>query len=199
MAPIHWNARRDEKRIRETVGANDYSPVQERNIRPYSIARIAGAKYFLLRTQILYLFPYGRFCVIAPNPHLTSDFPEVSFVDGHVPACTIAGSGRGRATARTGQYWIRTGASGGCTAPEFEFKCVCGNGRGQAAAPTPFDIVIRISYPAPMTDPKETAHERHRRSIRLRGYDYSGNGAYFVMICTHNREHLFGEIENGEM
>lgn len=42
-------------------------------------------------------------------------------------------------------------------------------------------------------------HERHRRSIRLRGYDYTQNGAYFVTICTRNREHLFGEIENGEM
>lgn len=33
-----------------------------------------------------------------------------------------------------------------------------------------------------------------RRSIRLNGYDYSQNGAYFVTICTHEREHLFGEI-----
>jgi putative transposase len=31
----------------------------------------------------------------------------------------------------------------------------------------------------------------HRRSIRLRGYDYSQSGAYFVTICTHNRELLF--------
>ncbi len=34
----------------------------------------------------------------------------------------------------------------------------------------------------------------HRRSIRLKGYDYSRAGAYFVTICTHNRECLFGEI-----
>ena len=39
----------------------------------------------------------------------------------------------------------------------------------------------------------------HRRSIRLKGYDYSQNGAYFVTICVQNRECLFGEIENGEM
>jgi putative transposase len=39
----------------------------------------------------------------------------------------------------------------------------------------------------------------HRRSIRLKGYDYSQNGAYFVTICTQNRECLFGEIMNGEM
>jgi REP element-mobilizing transposase RayT len=34
----------------------------------------------------------------------------------------------------------------------------------------------------------------HRRSIRLKGYDYSQAGAYFITICTHNRECLFGEI-----
>jgi putative transposase len=34
----------------------------------------------------------------------------------------------------------------------------------------------------------------HRRSIRLPGYDYSTPGAYFVTICTHHREYLFGEI-----
>ena len=39
----------------------------------------------------------------------------------------------------------------------------------------------------------------HRRSIRLKGYDYSRPGAYFVTICTHNRECLFGEIVDGKM
>ncbi len=39
----------------------------------------------------------------------------------------------------------------------------------------------------------------HRRSIRLKGYDYSQAGLYFVTICTQNRLCLFGEIENGEM
>jgi REP element-mobilizing transposase RayT len=39
----------------------------------------------------------------------------------------------------------------------------------------------------------------HRRSIRLKGYDYSQNSAYFVTICAQNRECLFGHIENGEM
>lgn len=39
----------------------------------------------------------------------------------------------------------------------------------------------------------------HRKSIRLKGYDYSKEGLYFVTICTHNRENLFGEIKDGEM
>ncbi len=39
----------------------------------------------------------------------------------------------------------------------------------------------------------------HRRTIRLRGYDYSSPGAYFVTICVQNRACLFGDIRNGEM
>ncbi len=39
----------------------------------------------------------------------------------------------------------------------------------------------------------------HRRSIRLPGYDYTQAGAYFVTICTHQRQHLFGEIIDGQM
>ena len=41
--------------------------------------------------------------------------------------------------------------------------------------------------------------KHHRRSIRLQRYDYSQNGAYFVTVCTQNRECLFGNIENGQM
>jgi len=39
----------------------------------------------------------------------------------------------------------------------------------------------------------------HRRSIRLKGYDYTQEGTYFITICTHGRESLLGEIVNGEM
>lgn len=41
--------------------------------------------------------------------------------------------------------------------------------------------------------------KHHRRSIRLQGYDYSREGLYFITLCVHNRECLFGEISNGEM
>jgi putative transposase len=40
---------------------------------------------------------------------------------------------------------------------------------------------------------------RHRRSIRVRNYDYSHAGAYFITICAWNKESLFGEIEKGQM
>ena len=39
----------------------------------------------------------------------------------------------------------------------------------------------------------------HRRSIRLKGYDYTQPGAYFITLCTHDRAHLFGEVVDGEM
>ena len=41
--------------------------------------------------------------------------------------------------------------------------------------------------------------KHHRRSIRLSGYDYAEEGAYFVTVVTHQRECLFGGIADGEM
>jgi REP-associated tyrosine transposase len=41
--------------------------------------------------------------------------------------------------------------------------------------------------------------KHHRRSIRLKGYDYTQPGAYFVTACTHQREALFGEVVEGKM
>ncbi|MBK8393018.1 MAG: transposase [Saprospiraceae bacterium] len=35
-------------------------------------------------------------------------------------------------------------------------------------------------------------------SVRLEGYDYGRNGAYFITICTNNRQHFFGEIRESE-
>ena len=42
-------------------------------------------------------------------------------------------------------------------------------------------------------------HLHHRRSIRLKGYDYSKEGVYFITICVKDRTCLFGEITDGEM
>jgi putative transposase len=39
----------------------------------------------------------------------------------------------------------------------------------------------------------------HRHSIRLKGYDYSQNGAYFVTLVSYGRESLFGEIVKESM
>ena len=40
---------------------------------------------------------------------------------------------------------------------------------------------------------------KHRQSIRLKGYHYVQPGWYFVTICTHNQECIFGEVIDGEM
>ncbi|PPJ65049.1 transposase [Cuspidothrix issatschenkoi] len=40
---------------------------------------------------------------------------------------------------------------------------------------------------------------RNRRSIRLKGYDYSRSGAYYLTICVNHFESLLGEIQNGAM
>ena len=39
----------------------------------------------------------------------------------------------------------------------------------------------------------------HRRSIRLKGYDYAQEGLYFLTLCVHNRICLFGEVQNKQM
>jgi len=41
--------------------------------------------------------------------------------------------------------------------------------------------------------------KHHRRSIRLKNYDYSQKGAYYVTTNVQNRECLFGVIVNNEM
>lgn len=42
-------------------------------------------------------------------------------------------------------------------------------------------------------------HKLHRRSIRLPRFDYSSPGAYFVTICAHHKECIFGDVENGDV
>lgn len=41
--------------------------------------------------------------------------------------------------------------------------------------------------------------KHHRRSIRLKDYDYSQPGAYFITVCTHQKKSLFAEIRDGEI
>jgi REP element-mobilizing transposase RayT len=48
-------------------------------------------------------------------------------------------------------------------------------------------------------DMRDNTYHHRRYSIRLPGYDYSQNGAYFVTLCTQGRECLFGDIIDGAM
>jgi putative transposase len=36
--------------------------------------------------------------------------------------------------------------------------------------------------------------KHHRRSVRLKEYDYSQAGAYFITICAYNRECILGDV-----
>ena len=44
-----------------------------------------------------------------------------------------------------------------------------------------------------------TAQGRNRRSIRLKDHDYSQAGAYYITVCTQERECLFGQVVDGQM
>ncbi len=50
-----------------------------------------------------------------------------------------------------------------------------------------------------MLDSQKFKNKYRVTSHRLKGYDYSSDGAYFITICVKNRKHLFGEIVNGKM
>ena len=53
-----------------------------------------------------------------------------------------------------------------------------------------------------MVSGKEMSYDpdqHHRRSIRLKAYDYASAGAYFVTICTQGHVARFGEIIDDEM
>jgi REP element-mobilizing transposase RayT len=41
--------------------------------------------------------------------------------------------------------------------------------------------------------------KHHRQSIRLRNYDYSQPGYYFLIICTHKKQCWLGEIKSDQM
>ena len=46
---------------------------------------------------------------------------------------------------------------------------------------------------------KYNPEKHHRRTIRLKGYNYSWQGAYFVTICIQNRECILGSIQDEKM
>lgn len=46
---------------------------------------------------------------------------------------------------------------------------------------------------------KYDPQKHHRRSIRIKGYDYAQPGAYFITFCSYQRMPIFGEVVNGEM
>ena len=41
--------------------------------------------------------------------------------------------------------------------------------------------------------------KHHRRSVRIKGYDYTQPGVYYITICTKERQCIFGEVIDGQM
>lgn len=60
-------------------------------------------------------------------------------------------------------------------------------------------MITEIRAEGENTDLRNMTDRFHRRSIRLRGYDYRQAGAYYVTVCTHERVHLFGQVLDGTM
>nr|VFJ56152.1 MAG: REP element-mobilizing transposase RayT [Candidatus Kentron sp. DK] len=55
-------------------------------------------------------------------------------------------------------------------------------------------------YVNQMTTPNQYDPEQHHRcSIRLKGYDYSWPGAYFITVCVHDKRCLLGKVVDGKM
>ena len=46
---------------------------------------------------------------------------------------------------------------------------------------------------------KYSPEKHHRQSVRLKGHDYAGAGSYYLTICTHEGQFLFGEIVESQM
>ncbi len=61
------------------------------------------------------------------------------------------------------------------------------------------NVSVGALLAAPQKNRQGSAPAFRRRPLRLRGFDYSKEGAYFVTICTRNRECLFGNVVGGEM
>jgi REP element-mobilizing transposase RayT/retron-type reverse transcriptase len=72
-------------------------------------------------------------------------------------------------------------------------------------APTSDVLLVLFCSPLPSvffwsgSDMTYNPDIHHRRSVRLCCYDYAQAGAYFVTVCTHNRECLFGTVVDEDM
>src|SRR3989304_10596080 len=59
-------------------------------------------------------------------------------------------------------------------------------------------VTVGALLAAPLKNRPDNPAPR-RRPLRLPGCDYSREGAYFVTICTRNRECLLGDVMKGKM
>ena len=57
-----------------------------------------------------------------------------------------------------------------------------------------YNVIIKDIITQGMMKMKYNPEIHHSQSIRLKGFDYSGNAAYFITICTKNRKNFFGSV-----
>ncbi len=60
-------------------------------------------------------------------------------------------------------------------------------------------LAMVIEYFHPGFETLENKPDKHRKNIRLKDFDYSSAGHYFVTIVSHKRKNIFGKISNGIM
>jgi putative transposase len=63
----------------------------------------------------------------------------------------------------------------------------------------PPDKDVTMANVAEGADHLRSEDSRHRRSVRLKGFDYASPGAYFVTICTYDRAPLLGQVVSGNV
>jgi putative transposase len=71
--------------------------------------------------------------------------------------------------------------------------------RRSPTAPHGFAPDVLCAAPPLYTQMTYDPARHHRRSIRLRGFDYRSTGAYMVTVNTHRRAHLFGVVVDATM
>ena len=70
----------------------------------------------------------------------------------------------------------------------------------QTSTATPTQMSSQMPTQTHQNAPIDKFRQKYRiESTRLKNYDYSSDGAYFITICTKNREHFFGEIIDGQI
>jgi putative transposase len=103
----------------------------------------------------------------------------------HSPLLLRPGQGRPRVAPTPGRGSLDAGCRGGPRPPSD----LAESNRSR------FVSLLSDTFLCMSTDPPS----RRRRSIRLKGYRYAWMGFYFVTICTHERQCLFGKISDRRM
>ncbi len=92
--------------------------------------------------------------------------------------------------------WFRSTGEPG----ERRFAPTGGDGRTGRTAVRPYGMgILKLSISQLNFAMKYDRDRHHRQSIRLRGHNYASAGIYFITTCTHNRECLFGTVDEGSM